>query len=105
MISSDFSLYVGRQLQLGFDPLAWELHMQLARGALKKQKKKKKRKEKAKRELTSLIFVIALWGWYPLFLHPEFLQGALWAAVAAGLKVGDICCLLKWQTTFFWSPL
>ena len=46
MISSDFSLYVGWQLQLGFDLLAWELHMQLARGALKKQKKKKKKKKK-----------------------------------------------------------
>ena len=65
-------------------------------------------------EITPLICTLSILGQYPehrmlpVFIHLNYPQGALLgvAAVADGLMVGIVLCLLAWQVTFpFHLPL
>lgn len=58
------------------------------------------RRKMQESEITPLMRILTIYGQFPAFLHPEFLLGMGWAAVAVDLKAGIICCLLECQTTF-----
>ena len=53
-----------------------------------------------------LIYVLAIQGKYPVFLHPEFPSGHTLSAtiVAEGLMAGNTWCLWEWQQHFLSTP-
>ena len=53
-------------------------------------------------EIIPLICTSALWGQYPVSLHPEFPSGcSCWGQLQWLVAWGRAACLLKWQAAFF----
>ena len=59
-----------------------------------------KMQESGLTEIIPSICTSALWGWCPVFSHPEFPQGSLAHVGGLQLLMTDILCLLTWQEIF-----